>query len=577
MASPIPLPFSLPQFANYPMEDLALIERAFRFAEEAHGGQMRASGEPYLTHPAAAAETLAKLNLDAHTIAAALLHDVIDDTPVTIEEIEKEFGSEIAFLVNGVTKLGKLKYRGVERQVENLRKMFLAMAEDIRVVLIKLADRLHNMKTLSALPEHKRKRIALETMEIYAPLAGRLGIGDMKGQLEDLAFPYAYPDEYRWLMHEVQEQYRERQEYAERVKPVFEDYLRQDGIAPLDVHARAKHHWTLYQKLLKKDMDITKIHDLVALRVVVPEIQDCYAALGATHKHWRPLPGRIKDYIALPKPSGYQSIHTTVFCLEGKITEIQIRTPLMHEHAEHGIAAHWAWSEAGKPRSIDLGGRRDTKLAWVKQLREWQKEVRGTDDFLESLRIDFFRDRIFVFTPKGEVMDLPEGATPVDFAYHVHSAIGDQASGARVDGKYVALDTALQNGQVVEIITQRNRKASQRWLEFVKTNVARGHIRRSLRVQGIEVRAPAAKEKKITADLSLAVEDRIGLLRDISNVLTEHNVNIRSLTGEASDPPKPTVITAVIDLEDNRQLREIIPKLKAIPNVIDVHYKILQE
>ncbi|MDP1629690.1 MAG: HD domain-containing protein, partial [bacterium] len=326
-------------------EDRRLIRRAYEFAAKAHQDQKRASGEPYIVHPIGVVRTLAAMNLDAVTIAAGFLHDVADDTPCTVKDIENEFGPEIAFLVSGVTKLGKLKYRGVERQVENLRKMFLAMAQDIRVVLIKLADRLHNMESLSFLPERKQKRIALETMEIYAPLADRLGIFKMRGDLEDLAFPYIYPQEYQGLIKNVKEKYKEREVYLKRIQPVVEKKLKEEGVEPIEMHSRAKHYYSLWKKLLKYEMDLEKIHDLVALRIIVPSVEKCYLALGIIHKYWKPLPGKIKDYIALPKPNGYQSLHTTIFCLEGKLTEIQIRTPELHERAEYGIAAHWAYAD----------------------------------------------------------------------------------------------------------------------------------------------------------------------------------------------------------------------------------------
>ena len=324
---------------NNPNSDSALIERAYNFAEMAHSEQMRSSGEPYIVHPIAAAQTLAEMKLDDATIAAALLHDVVDDTPFTTEDIRKEFGEEIAFLVDGVTKLGKIKYQGEERHVENLRKMFLAMAQDIRVVLIKLADRLHNMETLSSLPEKKRHRIALETLEVYAPLASRLGIGELKGRLDDLAFPFVYPAEYKELKNKVGNLYEKRAEYLEKIKPTLFEILTKENIFPVAVHARAKHYYSLWQKLQRQNMEVDKIYDIVALRIIVQDISACYAALGVIHKYWKPLPGRIKDYIALPKPNGYRSIHTTVFCEDGVITEFQIRTPEMQREAEYGIVA----------------------------------------------------------------------------------------------------------------------------------------------------------------------------------------------------------------------------------------------
>ena len=469
----------------HPLADTKVIERAYQFAEEAHRGQKRKSGDDYITHCLNAAATLAKLKLDEETIAAALLHDVLDDTKITQNQLKREFGENILQLVKGVCKVGKIKYRGQERMVENLRKLFLAMAKDIRVILIKLADRLHNMQTLDALPEEKQKRIALETLDIYAPLAYRLGIGELKGQLEDLAFAYVHPEEYQNIINQVQDKYTQGKKNLQKIIPLVKEILDKRGIRVIEIHARTKHHYSLYKKLLRYDMDWHKIYDLVALRIIVPDIESCYAALGIIHKRWKPLIGRIKDYIAIPKPNGYQSIHTTVFC-QGSITEFQIRTPAMHEEAEHGITAHWYYSEEKglkayiKQRITGQKPKRDLEkeLIWVKQLQEWQKEhFSSPQEFLNSLKIDFLKDRIFVFTPKGDIIDLPEGATPVDFAYQIHSDIGDQCTGAKINGKLNALSEPLQNGQMVEILTQKNKKPNRDWLKFVKTSQARSRIK----------------------------------------------------------------------------------------------------
>lgn len=461
--------------------DHGLVERAYRFAEEAHRGQVRKSGDEFITHPIAIAARLAERKLDAPTIAAAILHDVAEDSPYTKKDLEKHFGSEVAFLVEAVTKLKDIRYTdAAERSAENLRKMVLAFAEDIRVVLIKLVDRLHNMETISALKPEAQKRIARETIEIYAPLAHRLGMGEMKGQLEDLAFPIAHPEEWGSVHTLVREPLEKRRAFTERLIPVICELLTKESITPRDIHARAKHWYSLWQKLKRHDMNLELIYDLVAIRIIVDTIEQCYTALGAIHGEWRPLPGRIKDYIALPKPNGYRSLHTTVFGPEGKITEIQIRTPEMHREAEEGIAAHWAYSERKAAGNELL--ERSRALTWVNQLREWQTAHPGDPrEFLESLRIDFFKNRIFVFTPKGEVIDLPEGATPVDFAYHIHSDIGDRAVGARVNGKMSALSSELTNGDIVEILVQKNKKPSRDWLEFVKTSLARKHIRSALK------------------------------------------------------------------------------------------------
>jgi len=459
--------------------DISLVERAYKLAVKAHNGQKRLSGEDYISHPIEVAKTLAELKSDIPTICAGLLHDVPEDTNIPLSSIKKNFGNEIAFLVNGVSKLGKIKYRGEKRYIENLRKLFLSMCYDIRVVLVKLADRLHNMKTLSYLPKDKQYRIALETLEIYAPIADRLGIGTIKGRLEDLAFPYVYPKEYKWLINNVKEKYEDRENYINFIIPKIKQYLESEKVKILDIHGRAKHYFSLYKKLEKYEMNWDKIYDLIAIRIIVNDISDCYKTLGLIHKNWKPLLGRIKDYIALPKPNGYRSLHTTVFCINGKITEFQIRTPQMHKEAEYGIAAHWAYTEAGK-LSKDVY-RNNNQLPWIKQLQKWQKEIKNSREFIKYLKIDFFKDRIFVFTPKGDVIDLPEEATPIDFAYHIHTDIGHKCAGAKVDGKLCSLSQSLKNGQVVEIITKKEKKPNPDWLRFAKTNYAKNRIKNWLR------------------------------------------------------------------------------------------------
>jgi len=476
---------------THPLADIKVIQKAYYFAEEAHRGQMRLNGETRMEHLLQTAKTLAELKLDAASLSAGILHDIMEYTPVKLIDIKKQFGDEIAFLVEGITYIDKIRYdkkdKEPEDQVENIRKILLAMAKDIRVILIKLSDRLHNMKTLDALPKEKQSRQALETLEIYAPLANHLGIGELKGQLEDLAFPYVYPKEYKEITKQVKDRYVENQKYLEKITPTIKKTLTQKGIKILNVHSRTKHYYSLYKKLLRYDMDWHKIYDLVALRIIVPDIENCYAALGVIHKNWKPLIGRIKDYIALPKPNGYQSIHTTVFCDGGKITEFQIRTSKMHEEAEHGIAAHWHYSEnKGIKEHIKdaiFGKKKKEKrqlleeLTWVKQLKEWQKEQFSSPrDFLDSLKINFLKDRIFVFTPKGDIIDLSEGSTPVDLAYQIHSDIGDKCIGAKIDGKLSSLSDPLQNGQVIEIVIGKNKKPNRDWLKFVKTSEARKKI-----------------------------------------------------------------------------------------------------
>ena len=465
--------------------DLKKVQLAYDLALQAHKEQLRKSGEEYINHPLRVAFVLAKMNQDEATICAALLHDVIEDTNLPPEEIKKKFGQEILGLVQGVTKIGKLQYVGRERYAENLKKMILAVSEDVRVAFIKLADRLDNLKTLGAMPSDKQKLKARETMEIYAPIANRLGMGWLKGELEDLAFPYLYPGEYAWLMTKVKDRFSERQRYLKKISPRVERLLKKEGIKILKMDFRAKHYWSLYQKLKYYENDISKIYDLVAMRIIVPDVEHCYAALGAIHKYWPPLVGRVKDYIALPKPNGYQSIHTTVLCDDGQITEFQIRTPEMHEQAEYGISAHWYYSEQKGLKKIfkKIAVKAPEKnLALIKQLRNWQSEIKklSHEEILSDVKIDFFKNRIFVFTPKGDVIELPEKSTPLDFAYAIHTQVGHTCALAKINGEAKSLYTELKNGDIVDIQTDKNRKPSPDWLNFVKTHHARSAIKKVL-------------------------------------------------------------------------------------------------
>ncbi|OGY63939.1 MAG: hypothetical protein A3I89_00575 [Candidatus Harrisonbacteria bacterium RIFCSPLOWO2_02_FULL_41_11] len=554
------------------IKENALIKKAYDISKQAHEGQKRRTGEPYFNHVMATAEFIAGWGLDQDSIIAGLLHDIVEDTGYPLEKIKEEFGEEVVFLVDGVTKLGKVKYRGVERQVENLRKMILALSKDIRVIIIKLADRLHNMKTLSALPPQKQKRIALETMEIYSPLAYRLGMQNVSGELEDLAFPYIYPREYKWLINNVKEKYRERERYAEKVKPVVLEALQKAGIETIKIGSRAKRYASLYKKLLRYDMDTDKIYDLVALRIIVKTVADCYAALGVIHQLWPPLPNRIKDYIALPKPNGYRSIHTTVFCVDNKIIEIQIRTQEMNEEGETGIAAHWAYEQSKDSKAYQdkRSVTADKKeLQWVNQLRNWQKEFSNSEEFLESLKIDFFKDRIFVITPKGEVIDLPVDATPVDFAYQIHTEVGNSCTGARVNGKIVPLEHRLKSGNLVEILTQKNKKPSESWLEFVKTSSARNHIRAALKTKETRL---AKKEPKET-ELKIIVEDKMGLLKDITAVISRSHVNIAGI----NTAPSAKFLTLKIrcDTANKGKIEKIVLKLKKLKEVKKISYQLI--
>lgn len=473
-------------------EERRFIARALEYAEQAHEGQLRKSGEPYVTHSFSVAKILADIGMDKETIAAGLLHDVPEDTERTLSDVENEFGKEIAALVDGITKLGKIRLRGSHEEyfLENLRKMFLAMAADIRVVIIKLADRLHNMRTLDALPKEKQERIARETMEIYAQIANRLGISEIKGELEDLAFRYLEPENHAQALEIERTHMKEGTEYLGEVMETIRKQLSGDGIKILEIDGRTKRLYRLFQKLRKRDMDVRRVYDFIAIRLIVPEVVDCYEALGAIHKRYRPLVGRIKDYISLPKPNGYQSLHTTVFGPKGRIFEVQIRTPKMHAEAEYGIAAHWIYTEQTRRDWTSFffpkkggGDRKPKEVAWVSQLKEWQDEVgKDNQEFWQGLRIEFFRNHIFAFTPIGDIIELPEDATPVDFAYAIHSEVGNHAVGARADGKMVPLDYKIRNGQVVEILVSKERKyPNGDWLQSVRTSSAKSRIRRAIR------------------------------------------------------------------------------------------------
>lgn len=465
--------------AYEPTSDVEQIREAYAFASEAHAGQKRVTGEPYVSHCLATALNLADMRMPTSIVVAGLLHDVPEDTQRTIQEISQRFSPDVAKMVAGITKLGKLKYRGIERYLENLRKMFLAMAQDIRVIIIKFADRLHNLETLDAIPPKKQYRVALESIEIFAPIANRLGMGEMKGRIEDASFKYIYPKEYAWTLELANTTREGKREYLETVINKTRQDLEAAGLREVGVHGRAKHLYSLYRKLLKHDRDIARIYDLMAIRVIVPTIADCYAALGVIHGTWTPLKGRIKDYIAQPKPNGYRSLHTTVFCNDGEIVEFQIRTPEMHRVDEFGVAAHWQYDETkGKlktPEAVD----RETK--WMEQLAELQREIADKKQYLsalEELKIDVFRDRIFVFTPKGDVIDLPEDSTAVDFAYSIHTEIGNQCTAAKVNDEMTALDRPLKSGDMVEVVTDKSRKGpNPDWLKSVKTQHAKKCIR----------------------------------------------------------------------------------------------------
>ncbi len=483
--------------------DTILVTNAYEFSKEAHKNQKRYSGDDYFVHPAEVGYLLAEAGMDARTVSAGLLHDTIEDAGVKPQTIKEQFGEEVLSLVEGVTKLGTLRYRGLERHTESLRKLFAATAKDVRVLIIKLMDRLHNARTLEHVPNvEKRTRIALETLEIYAPIADRLGMSVTKQELEDAAFPYALPKEYKKTHEFFKERKKENEERLEKVVRDLKREFGEAGLRTFRTEARIKGTYSLFRKLERKDWDISKIYDMRALRLIFPSVADCYSALGIIHAHWRPVPGKIKDYIAFPKPNGYQSIHTTVYTGDGGALEIQLRTEAQHREAQFGIASHLTYKEAqgggeskrgslewirqffpSRKRAGEPSSDENVEKAtpgWVQELAHAHHGSQESEEYLDTLKSDFFSHRVFVFTPKGDVIDLPVAATPIDFAYAVHSDLGNRMSGARVNGKMVSLDTALRNGDMVEVITKASARPSRKWHDIAKTNMAKKHIRASL-------------------------------------------------------------------------------------------------
>ena len=463
---------------NNKKSDIKLIMKAYNYAKENHGDQLRKSGEPYIIHPIQVAYTLAELELDDATICAALLHDVVEDTEVTHQDLTNEFGIEIAEMVDGVTKLSKLNYESVEEaQVENYRKMFLAMGKDIRVIMIKLSDRLHNMRTLKYLSRDRQIANAKETMDLYAPLANRLGIYSLKWELEDLSFKYLYPEEYREIVEGIDRKREERLQFIDKIEEQIKQELKKQKIEA-EITGRAKHLYSIYRKMKRDNITLDQIYDLFALRIIVNSVKDCYAALGVVHELYNPMPGRFKDYIAVPKPNMYQSLHTTLIGEKGTPFEVQIRTWDMHRIAEYGIAAHWAYKEAsfarGKKANVKVS---EDKLAWLRETLEWQKDMQDPQEFLNTLKTELFEDEVYVFTPKGDIKVLPSGSTPIDYAYSIHAEIGHHMTGCKINSKMMPIITKLHNGDIIEIITSDNAKGPSRdWLKFIKSSTAKNKI-----------------------------------------------------------------------------------------------------
>jgi GTP pyrophosphokinase len=543
--------------------DEELLVRAYRFSEEAHRGQTRNSGEPYVIHCIEVAKILADLQLDSTTVASGLIHDVVEDTSVELEDVEREFGKEIAAIVDGLTKIAKLPNSGSnqDRQVESYRKLLLSIAKDARVIIVKLADRLHNMRTLEYLPEEKRRRIALETRDLYAPLAHRFGMAKMRWELEDLAFKHLETEEYKKLAKQVAQKRGEREELIAALKEPLIKQLTKSGIKDVDVTGRPKHLWSIYKKMKQRDKPYEEIYDLLAIRVLVNSVPDCYHALGVIHDGWTPVQERIKDYIAQPKSNGYQSLHTTVFGPGRQLYEIQIRTKEMHRTADFGIAAHWLYKEDAKSQD-EL----DKHLAWFRQILELQLDAKTPDEFLEFLKLDLYQDEIFVFSPKGDVIQLPKGATPIDFAFAVHSEVGFRCAGARINGRIAPLSRPLRNSEQVEIITAAVARPSRDWLAHVRTGRARHKIRQWLRHEehassaklGQDILERELKRRRLTRpdDPQLLTVSKAMNLMDVQHLyasIGQGDVNVLAVLKQLfpdldeKEPAKPTLVERLVD------------------------------
>ena len=536
--------------------DLELVKKAYYYAEDAHREQYRVSGEPFVEHPLGVAIILADLELDIISIVASMLHDVVEDTGISSDEIEKEFGSEVAHIVDGVTKLTRMQFKTkADQQAESLRKMFVAMAEDIRVVLIKLADRLHNMRTLNYLKKEKRKEKSRETLEIYAPLAHRLGMSKIKWELEDLSFRYLKPDMYYEVSHKVQANRKQREKDIQQAIAKLKSTLKEHDI-DAEIYGRPKHLYSIYNKMKRKEVEFDEIFDLTAVRVLVENVKECYEVLGIIHEIWKPMPGRFKDYIAMPKSNMYQSLHTTVIAPNGDPLEVQIRTYEMHKTAEYGIAAHWRYKE-GKVGDEKF----EEKLSWLRRLLEWQKDLQEPQEFMETLKIDLFEDEVFVFTPEGDVVSLPRGGTPVDFAYHIHTEVGHRCVGAKVNGKIVPLEYKLKNSDIVEILTSKKSNGPSRdWLNFVKTSKARSKIKHWFKKQRrdeiIDKGHRILDEHLDKYNIELSEKEKEKELKEITKELGRKNVDdLLEELGYSNISPKQ-VVSKFKDYEPEKDLEK---------------------
>ncbi len=533
--------------------DTTLLQKAYVFAAQAHAGQVRLSGEPYLSHPLAVAYTLADMRMDEATIASGLLHDTVEDTDTTVEDIEKLFGKDVALIVDGVSKISLMKFESKEEaQAENIRKMILAMAEDIRVLMVKLADRLHNMRTLEFQKPQKQMRIAQETMDIYVPLANRLGLHRIKLELEDLSFMYLKPDIYSQMTDWLDRNYAQDSKYIERIRGELYTMMQEAGISG-EVFGRIKHKYSIYRKMMQQNLTLDQVHDIIAFRIIVNEVKSCYAVLGLAHSAWKPVQGRFKDYISMPKANMYQSLHTTVVGPEGERFEIQIRTWEMDRMAEHGVASHWHYKEGAK-----ISAKSVAQFAWLHELLDWQKQESSSKEFMHALRFDMFKDEIYVFTPRGDVLELPEGATPVDFAYQIHTKVGARTAGAKVNGKLVPINTRLRSGDSVEIITDPNRHPSRDWLKFVKTAKARTLINNYIRTEEQERSVSLGKEMLEKQGRRLGI-----------NFLKLKEAEIEALAKELKFKSTEELYSAVgyARITPRKVLNRLLPKVEEAPQV----------